>query len=269
MSSVYTEEVKIENAWARVRAERVRNEEARRLAEEETKNRLRGLFVSIGKSREKFKVNEDEMKRKRAEEEQKAKEVKRVELMKRRWKLSNVPEAFRKSALTPFVQSPVEKQDKIDFLNQSRVINILKTFNPLATNAVFYGFYGLGKSYFASFFVRKVIVEGKRAGFVSASDYIRFCKKDLVRAERMEEMDFLVLDEVGNSDIPDWDLMHLKDLLIRRGNKGLRTLITTNLSMWELTKYLKGTAQDRMLNSSTFYVDFNQVDGACSLRGRM
>jgi len=270
MTNIYLDEDKnISNAWNEVMKKRAEAEKASKLEEEETSRKLKGLFENIGKSREKFKKEGEALRVAEQSRLKEAEKQKKIELIKTRWKLACVPEGLRKSSLKTFIEVPVETQDKIDFLNQRKVIEILSSFDCLASNSVFHGFYGLGKSYLASFFVRKVIVEGLSAGFVSASDYIRFCKQDLVRAERMEQMSFLVLDEVGNSDIASWDLVHLKDLIIRRDNKGLKTLITTNLTVNQLRAYLKGTAQDRMLNASTVYVDFNQVDGACSLRGRV
>lgn len=246
--------------------------ELKRKEDEEVKKaqaKIANVFSEIDKRRTHFKENEDAIRKADAQKILNEAKFKKQELMKQRWSLANVPELFRKSKLEPFCSNPVEKQDKIDCLNQMRVIEQIRDLKFLSHNVVFYGFYGLGKSYFSSYFTRKAIVEGASAGFISASDYIRFCRKDLVRAERFEEMGHLVLDEVGNGDIPKWDIVLLKDLLIRRSGNGLKTLITTNLTPVELREYLKGTAQDRMLNASTIWIDFNQIDGACSLRGRV
>ena len=258
----------LKRKWAEVEANRKKLQQSKEIEDGEFKEKLSGLFSQIAKNREKFKKEEEALKARELREAREHEEAEKKELMKKRWTLAGVPEKFKTSQLKPLFLSPVTKQDKIDALNQLKIIEQIKELDVLNKNVVFYGFYGLGKSYFASYFTRKIIVDGNRAGFVSASDYIRFCKKDVVRAERFEQMEHLVLDEVGNGDIPDWDKVHLKDLLIRRDGNGLKTLITTNLSKSELRDYSRGTAQDRMLNMATVWVDFNVVPGCVSLRGR-
>jgi len=211
----------------------------------------------------------------KAEAEAKRLEAKRIakeeaeKMMRRRWFLANVPAKFKKSKLEPFTTNLLSRQDKIDFSNQLDILKKLKTLDYLSANTVFTGLYGLGKSHFASYFVRKAIVEGHSAGFATMSEIITFKKKNYEKYRIMANRRFLVLDEVGSVSFATWEVEDVKQFLIDRDNQGFTTLITSNLTVSELKVYLKGTVQSRIFTPKTNIVDFNIVDGCCSLRGRV
>jgi DNA replication protein DnaC len=207
---------------------------------------------------------------KKAEAEKaEAQKIEAQKMMRQRWFLANVPEKFRKSKLEVFMQNPIERQDKIDFSNQLDLIMQLNKLDYLSGNTVFTGLYGLGKSYFASYFVRKAIVEGHSAGFATMGDIITFKKHDYAKYTRMCNRKFLVLDEVGSVSFATWQIEDVKQFLTDRDNQGFVTLITSNLTESELKSYLKGTVQSRIFTPKTNIINFNIVDGCCSLRGRV
>jgi DNA replication protein DnaC len=231
------------------------------------RNKIKTILDAIRKSPEEIRrqkeadVKEAKIKEFEAENE-------RIRIINLRWKLANVPGSYHASRLTPFTSNPVTKQDKINALNQIKVIEKIKEINDFCkNNIVFYGGYGKGKTYFASNLVRRVLMKNSTAGFIRAREYCDFKNKKSEKVDFFESIKFLVLDEVGDFDMPSWEKMWLKELVIARDAKGFKTLVTTNLSQEKLKEFFKGRAEDRLLNNATVYVDFDIVPGACSLRG--
>jgi DNA replication protein DnaC len=204
------------------------------------------------------------------------KKQEQIETMNIRWKLANVPEIFHHSQMEAFMKNPVEQQDMIDVFNQRKILKLIKELKPTKQNILFHGLYGLGKSYFASWYVRKAISLGLTAGFIRAYEYVALAKskdfKNNQKADRFLGLKVLILDEIGDDNIPDWERIHLKELIIARASKGLKTIMTTNLSIDELKDYLAGRAKDRFFgyeDREAVMVNFNQANGAMSLRGRV
>jgi len=227
--------------------------------------KLKALLHAIRKSPEEIKA----MREKEAREKAFEKEQERVNLLNLRWRLCNVPQNYHNSQLKPFMENPTNQQDKLDVLNQIKVIAQIKKIDVIKTNIVFHGAYGKGKTYFSSYLVRKMIWENHTAGFVRAREYCDLKKNNSNRVDFFENIKFLVLDEVGDFDMPKWEIMWLKELIIARDANGFKTLVTTNLSVELLREFFVGRAEDRLINNSTAFVNFDVIPGSCSLRGRV
>lgn len=266
LAAIMEKELQAKRDWAKKQREEVRAEKERiSLSVEDSILKHQSLIEKLRAGAVDAKAEAEKVEAEKVE----SLKVEAQKMMRQRWFLANVPEKFRKSKLEVFMQNPVERQDKIDFSNQLDLIVQLNQLDYLSGNTVFTGLYGLGKSYFASYFVRKAIVEGHSAGFATMGEIITFKKYDYEKYIRMCNRKFLVLDEVGSVSFATWETEDVKQFLIDRDNQGFVTLITSNLTESELKAYLRGTVQSRIFTPKTNVINFNIVDGCCSLRGRV
>ncbi|SFV63580.1 hypothetical protein MNB_SV-14-1031 [hydrothermal vent metagenome] len=228
---------------------------------------IRSIIDAIRKSPEEKKRYEEARAEEARKEAERAKQE-RIELLNLRWRLANVPSNYHHSRLVPFTSAPRNNQDKINMLNQLKVLEQIKNIDDVTKhNIIFHGGYGKGKTHFATCLVRKVLWNNQTAGFVRAREYCDFKNKKSDRVDFFENIRFLVLDEVGDFDMPQWEKMWLKELIIARDANGFKTLVTTNLDSAGIREFFRGRAEDRLLNSATRFVNFDVVNGACSLRG--
>ena len=139
----------------------------------------------------------------------------------------------------------------------------------------FYGKSGAGKTYFASAMVNYLLDKGKRACFITATEFFELManysysfyrdKKELQdRIDFVRNVNFLVIDDLGNEISNKNNNSFLSSLLDYRFEKGLNTVITSNLSEYDLAEYYDSRIASRISGNFKFFV-FPPLD----LRGKI
>ncbi|MFT4445809.1 ATP-binding protein [Parvimonas sp. G1967] len=129
----------------------------------------------------------------------------------------------------------------------------------------FYGKSGAGKTYFASAMVNYLLDMGKRACFITATEFFELManysysfyrdKKELQdRIDFIRNVDFLVIDDLGNEISNKNNNSFLSSLLDYRFEKGLNTVITSNLSEYDLAEYYDSRVASRIRGNFKFLV---------------
>ena len=131
-----------------------------------------------------------------------------------------------------------------------------KTIEPLRayaqtwppSNLIFYGPCGSGKTHLAVAILQEQIDNGHWLSiwFVSATDLLMEIKETFndestisesdVIAKYTEEIDFLVIDDLGAEFVTEWVIATFYRIIDRRFRQGLPTLVTTNLTNYEITE---------------------------------
>jgi len=197
-------------------------------------------------------------------EQQEAKEREVKAEMARRWESFkfHMPKKFEKSLLKPFVS-----EKGIVSQNQEEIIKFLGTTKLIKSpaSAVFHGSVGLGKTYLASNFGRRWIVETDKNGFfITEADFVRlYAKED---SKYIEEKDFLIFDDVAGM-IEQWDIKKVQKMLFNRFENNRPTLITTNMTLGDLQEYVGARVWDRMKDVRGANAIFVNFGNGKSLRG--
>ena len=129
----------------------------------------------------------------------------------------------------------------------------------------FYGKSGAGKTYSASAMVNYLLDKGKRACFITATEFFELMsnysysfyrdKKELQdRIDFVRNVDFLVIDDLGNEISNKNNNSFLSSLLDYRFEKGLNTVITSNLSEYDLAEYYDSRVASRIRGNFKFFV---------------
>ena len=118
---------------------------------------------------------------------------------------------------------------------------------------LFQGKTGTGKTHISTAIARSVIERGFEVLYDSAQNIVAAFEQDRFKsgygpyepkAEKYLECDLLILDDLGTEFVNQFTVSCLYNLLNTRQNKGLSTLISTNLSPTELT----GKYDDRIFS---------------------
>jgi hypothetical protein len=129
----------------------------------------------------------------------------------------------------------------------------------------FYGKSGAGKTYFASAMVNYMLDKGKRACFVTSTEFFELManysysfyrdKKELQdRIDFIRNVDFLVIDDLGNEISNKNNNSFLSSLLDYRLEKGLNTVITSNLSEYDLAESYDSRVASRIRGNFKFFI---------------
>ena len=129
----------------------------------------------------------------------------------------------------------------------------------------FYGKSGAGKTYFASAMVNYMLDKGKRACFITATEFFELMsnysysfyrdKKELQdRIDFIRNVDFLVIDDLGNEILSKNNNSFLSSLLDYRIERGLNTIITSNLSEYDLAECYDSRVASRIRGNFKFFV---------------
>lgn len=129
----------------------------------------------------------------------------------------------------------------------------------------FYGKSGAGKTYFASAMVNYMLDRGKRACFITATEFFELMsnysysfyrdKKELQdRIDFIRNVDFLVIDDLGNEILSKNNNSFLSSLLDYRIERGLNTIITSNLSEYDLAECYDSRVASRIRGNFKFFV---------------
>lgn len=134
----------------------------------------------------------------------------------------------------------------------------------------FYGQSGSGKTYFSSAMVNYLLDKGKRAKFITASNLFDLMynynysfyrdKRELQdKVDTIKSIDFLVIDDLGSESISKNNNSFLSSILDERMERDLNTVITSNLTKFDLADIYDSRISSRIRGNFKFF-EFPPID---------
>ncbi len=121
-------------------------------------------------------------------------------------------------------------------------IEYAKSFSVDSPSLFMIGATGLGKTFLSSCIAREVIANGYSVAFDSIQNYLRdierehFGKAEGDTLEALLKADLLIIDDLGSEFTTSFNSSVIYNIINSRTNKGMPTIISTNLSIDELGK---------------------------------
>ncbi len=128
----------------------------------------------------------------------------------------------------------------------------------------FTGYYGCGKTHLAVGICRELIIQERRwdIRFINAIDLLYEIRRTFNSDEDCEyvidqylKAEILVLDDLGAEKTTEWAIETLSLIIDRRDRELLPTIITSNLSLADITEKLSGRISSRMANGKIVKID--------------
>lgn len=178
-------------------------------------------------------------------------------------------ESIRQSGISHLLESESFENFSFDYypdqLQIAQTVSICKRFaNDLQGNLLLTGGTGLGKTHLSSAIVGRVIKEGHYAVYVTVTEliadyeYERFSRSwgddSPSRTDKYKECELLVLDDFGTEVDNQFTASSLYTLLNDRLNRGLPTVISTNLSPEEIKNRYVERIASRILGEYSILV---------------
>ncbi len=169
------------------------------------------------------------------------------ELMKAAIASSGIGDLIEKQSFENFelgIYSCDEKIYSMMKANLEAAKSYAENFKNSRGNLLFIGKTGTGKTHISTAIAREVIKRGFDVIYDSAQNIINDFEADRFksgyrdtesRAEKYLECDLLILDDLGTEFITQFSISCLYNLINTRENRGLATIISTNLSSKELS----------------------------------
>lgn len=134
----------------------------------------------------------------------------------------------------------------------------------------FSGSSGSGKTYFSSAMVNYLLDQGKRAKFITSDElfdlffnYSYSFYKDKIelkdKVDTIKTIDFLVIDDLGNESVNKNNNVFLSSILDQRFEKGLNTVISSNLDKFALADIYDSRVSSRIRGNFKFF-EFPPID---------
>ena len=133
-------------------------------------------------------------------------------------------------------------------------------------NLLFTGPTGTGKTHISTAIAKTVISKGYYVLYDSVQNIISAFETDTFRrgadsvSEKYLECDLLILDDLGTEFTTQFTVSCIYNLINTRYNRGLSTIISTNLSPIELAKHYDDRIYSRLIGGSSQIVDFGGND---------
>lgn len=147
-------------------------------------------------------------------------------------------------------------------------------------NLLFMGKTGTGKTHLSTSIAKVVISKGYDVLYDTAQNIVSAFERDKFRSgysqpesegEKYLECDLLIMDDLGTEFSNQFTLSCLYNIFNTRRNRGLATIISTNLSAEELTSKYDGRIYSRIVGTDYKVVNFEGPDyrlfGLKGLRG--
>ena len=142
--------------------------------------------------------------------------------------------------------------------NLAAAKNYVKNFGRERGNLLLIGSTGTGKTHISTSIARELIHKGYDVIYDSAQNIVSDFEADRFRsgygyyepkAEKHLECDLLIIDDLGTEFSSQFTLSTIYNLLNSRQNKGLATVISTNLSPAELASRYEDRIYSRIIGS--------------------
>ncbi len=142
-------------------------------------------------------------------------------------------------------------------------------FKKNRANLLFVGKTGTGKTHLTTAIARDVIKQGFDVIYDTTQNVLNDFETDRFkngysnaenRSDKYLECDLLILDDLGTEFITNFTVSCLYNLINTRGNRGLATIISTNLSPEELSKKYEDRIYSRLVGTGYRVLLFNGRD---------
>ena len=178
------------------------------------------------------------------------------------------------SSITPrFAESTLENYHVEGNQSASRALTVCKAYVEqfaehyhAGRSLILTGNVGTGKTHLASAVVRAVITQHRASALiVSAAEMIRVFKSTMERSvtytdrdllDELAGFDLLVIDEIGAQAGTAYELGLLHEVIDRRYQLVLPTVLVSNLPAKDLSRYIGDRALDRMRQNGGLAVGF-------------
>ena len=153
--------------------------------------------------------------------------------------------------------------------NVTSIKKYLDNFGNVPSTLLFVGTTGTGKTHISTAMARVLIEKGHEVLYDSAQNIISAFESDKFKSgygpfepksEKYLECEVLILDDLGTEFVNQFTLSCLYNLLNSRQNKGLTTIISTNLTITELTQKYEGRICSRLIGSDSKVILFKGSD---------
>lgn len=127
-------------------------------------------------------------------------------------------------------------------------------------NAMLIGNTGLGKTHLTTAVAKTVIEKGYNVLYDSAQNIVFDFEGERFKSgygagesatDRYFECDLLIIDDLGSEFVSQYSVSCLYNLINTRCNRGLPTMVSTNLTLDELTKKYHGRITSRLLSKDS------------------
>ena len=167
----------------------------------------------------------------------------------------------------------VYKSNPENLARMERNVKIAKLFaEKFASkrgNLLLIGTTGTGKTHISTAIAKAVITQGFDVLYDSAQNILNDFEKDKFRSgynhtesasDKYTECDLLIIDDLGAEFVTQFSISALYNLINTRQNKGLSTVISTNLSAGELAAKYEGRIYSRIIGADYTVLRFDGED---------
>ena len=167
----------------------------------------------------------------------------------------------------------VYKNDPEVYARMERNLKIARSFAENfarhTNNLLLMGTTGTGKTHVSTAIAKAVISQGFDVLYDSAQNILNDFEKDKFKSgynpsesasEKYLECELLIIDDLGAEFVTQFSVSALNNLINTRQNKGLSTIISTNLSAGELAAKYEGRIYSRIIGADYTVLRFEGDD---------
>ena len=153
--------------------------------------------------------------------------------------------------------------------NFEKAKKFAKSFGTHHDNLLFIGSTGTGKTHLSTSIAREVIHQGYDVLYDSIQNILTVFENDRFHSsygqrepegDKFLECDLLIIDDLGTEFVNQFSIATLYNIINTRGNKGLSTIISTNLSAADLRAKYDGRIISRIIGSEYKVLYFTGKD---------
>ncbi len=149
--------------------------------------------------------------------------------------------------------------------NLKDIEDFIDNFGKISQTLLFVGKTGTGKTHLSTAIAKSLIEKGYEVLYDSSQNIVAAFEHDRFksgygpyepRGDKYLECDLLILDDLGTEFVNQFTIACLYNLINTRQNKGLSTIISTNLSANELTTKYEDRIYSRLMGKDSKIVLF-------------